>query len=80
VQLAGTRAYAQLSDRTQTARVIDLGYGGVGLEFNTMEELAATFEAVLHVPILPPVRVNLKPLYQVRTPSGHKRVGCAFVT
>jgi diguanylate cyclase (GGDEF)-like protein len=80
VQLAGTRAYAQLSDRTQTARVIDLGYGGVGLEFNSMEDLSATFEAVLHVPILPPVRVNLKPLYQINTPSGHKRVGCAFVT
>lgn len=80
VQLAGTRAYAQLSDRTQTARVIDLGYGGVALEFNSTEDMAAPFEAVLHVPILPPVRVNLKPLYQVRTPSGNKRVGCAFVS
>jgi diguanylate cyclase (GGDEF)-like protein len=80
VQLAGTRAYAQLSDRPQTARVIDLGYGGVGLEFNAIEEVSTAFEAVLHVPILPPVRVNLKPLYQVRTPSGNKRVGCAFVT
>ena len=72
MQLAGTRAYAQLSDRSQTARVIDLGYGGVGLEFNSMEDLSATFEAVLHVPILPPVRVNLKPLYQVRTSSGQQ--------
>ena len=80
VQLAGTRAYAQLTDRSQTARVIDLGYGGVALEFKSMEDLGATFEAVLHVPILPPVRVNLKPLYQVRTPSGQKRVGCAFVS
>jgi diguanylate cyclase (GGDEF)-like protein len=80
VQLAGTRAFAQLSDRPQTARVIDLGYGGVGLEFNSMEDLPATFEAILHVPILPPVRVNLKPLYQVRTLSGNKRVGCGFVT
>ena len=80
VLLAGTRAYAQLSDRPQTARVLDLGYGGVALEISSVEELSATFEAVLHVPILPPVRVNLKPLYQVRTPSGQKRVGCAFVT
>ena len=54
VQLAGTRAYAQLTDRSQTARVIDFGYGGVGLEFNSMDEISATFEAVLHVPILPP--------------------------
>ena len=60
--------------------MIDLGYGGVALEFKSMEELGATFEAVLHVPILPPVRVNLKPLYQVRTPSGQERVGCAFVS
>jgi diguanylate cyclase (GGDEF)-like protein len=80
VQLAGTRAYAQLTDRALTARVIDLGYGGVGLEFNSTDELSATFEAVLHVPILPPVRVNLKTLYQVRTISGNTRVGCAFVT
>jgi diguanylate cyclase (GGDEF)-like protein len=80
VQLVGTRAYAQLTGQPQTARVLDLGYGGVGLEVNGTEELAATFEAVLHVPILPPVRVNLKALYQVRTPSGNTRVGCIFVT
>jgi diguanylate cyclase (GGDEF)-like protein len=80
VQLAGTRAYAQLSHRSETARVIDLGYGGVALEFSSMDDLGGTFEAVLHVPILPPVRVNLRPLYQVRTPSGQKRVGCAFVS
>jgi len=80
VQLAGTRAYAQLTDRSQTARVLDLGYGGVALECSLMEELGATFEAVLHVPILPPVRVNLKRIYQVRAPSGQKRVGCAFVS
>jgi diguanylate cyclase (GGDEF)-like protein len=80
VLLAGTRAYAQFSDRPQTARVLDLSYGGVALEISAGEELAATFEAVLHVPILPPVRVHLKPLYQVRTPNGQKRVGCAFVT
>jgi diguanylate cyclase (GGDEF)-like protein len=80
VLLAGTRAYAQLSDRPQTARVLDLSYGGVALEIGSVEEITAAFEAVLHVPILPPVRVHLKPLYQVRTPSGQRRVGCAFVT
>jgi diguanylate cyclase (GGDEF)-like protein len=80
VQLAGKRAYAQLTDRTQTARVIDLGYGGVALEFSAIEELSATFEAVLHVPILPPVRVHLKRIYQVPSAGGQKRVGCAFVS
>ncbi len=80
VQLAGTRAYAQLTDRAQAARVIDLGYGGVALEFSPIEELGAAFEAVLHVPILPPVRVHLKRIYQVPTPNGQVRVGCAFVS
>jgi diguanylate cyclase (GGDEF)-like protein len=80
VQLAGTRAYAQLGTGGQTAQVLDLGYGGVALEFKSIEDLAAVFEAVLHVPILPPVRVNLRPLYQVVTATGSKRVGCAFVS
>jgi hypothetical protein len=69
-----------LTDRSQTARVIDLGYGGVALEFSSMEELGTTFEAILHVPILPPVRVHLKRIYQVPSAGGQKRVGCAFVS
>jgi hypothetical protein len=80
VQLVGTRAYAQFTSASQTARVLDLGYGGVGLELNPTNELPATFEAVLHVPILPPVRVTLKIVYQVRTESGNTRLGCSFVT
>ncbi len=79
IQLTGTRAYAQLGIGL-TAQVLDLGYGGVALEFKSIDDLAAVFEAVLHVPILPPVRVNLKPLYQVLTSAGNKRVGCAFVS
>jgi hypothetical protein len=35
---------------------------------------------VLHVPILPPVRVFLKKLYQVRVSGGQIRVGYAFVS
>jgi hypothetical protein len=80
VQLAGTRAYAQLGTAGQTVQVLDLGYGGVALEFKAVDELGVVFEAVLHVPILPPVRVNLKPLYQVALATGNKRVGCAFVS
>jgi hypothetical protein len=80
VQLAGKRAYAQLAGRSQPVRVIDLGYGGVALEFSLAENLASTFEAVLHVPILPPVRVHLRRIYQVLVPSGQTRVGCAFVS
>ena len=81
VALTGTRAYAQLTDNPkQTARVLDLGYGGVAFETNSAEELGPSFYAVLHVPILPPVRVSLKRLYQVRSTNGLTRTGCAFVT
>jgi len=81
VPLGGTRAYAQFAEAPQrNARVLDLSYGGVAFETAPSEELAATFYAVLHVPILPPVRVSLKKLYQIRTEGGQIRVGCAFVT
>ncbi len=81
VSLEGTRAYAQLADDPQkTARVVDLGYGGVALETGLADELGSRFSAVLHVPILPPVRVVLKKLYQIPTGNGRLRVGCAFVS
>jgi diguanylate cyclase (GGDEF)-like protein len=81
VLLTGTRAYAQLGENSKkTVRVLDLGYGGVSLATESSEELEGAFYAVLHVPILPPVRVNLKRLYQVRTAAGITRTGCAFVT
>ncbi|HZP32911.1 MAG TPA: diguanylate cyclase [Candidatus Acidoferrales bacterium] len=81
VSLAGTRAYAQLADNPQkTLRVIDLGYGGLALEMEGSEEIGSRFSAVLHVPILPPVRVVLKKLYQVPGARGQVRVGCAFVS
>ena len=81
VSLVGTRAYAQLADASQTtARVIDLGYGGLALELESSAEIGSRFSAILHVPILPPVRVLLKKLYQVPGNSGHVRVGCAFVS
>ena len=82
VSLAGTRAYAQLADDPKkTARVIDLGYGGLALEMESSEELGSRFAAVLHVPILPPVRVLLRKLYQVPGSTGQVlRIGCAFVS
>jgi diguanylate cyclase (GGDEF)-like protein len=82
VALVGTKAYAQLDDSTdRTARVVDLSYGGVALELSRPEEIGATFSAVLHVPILPPVRVSLRRIY-FRAGSGAEmaRIGCAFVT
>jgi diguanylate cyclase (GGDEF)-like protein len=81
VLLTGTRAYAELGENSKrTVRVLDLGYGGVSFATESSEDLETAFYAVLHVPILPPVRVNLKRLYQIRTAGGVTRTGCAFVT
>jgi diguanylate cyclase (GGDEF)-like protein len=83
VSLANTRAYASIGEGVEhTARVIDLGYGGVALETSRPESLGDQFHAVLHVPILPPVRVNLRRVYwsQGSGQAGPARVGCSFVT
>lgn len=81
VSLAGTKAYAILTDAGQkTAKVIDLSYGGVALLFEEMENLPAQFNAVLHVPILPPVRVILRTAYTLPVEGSRTRVGCAFVS
>src|SRR5579864_9195617 len=75
VSMTGTRAYAQLTDDPQrTARVIELGYGGLALEMDSAEELGARFSAVVHVPILAPMRVVLRKVYVVRVSSGQVRV------
>jgi len=81
VSLATTRAHALLSEKPEkTARVLDLSYGGVALEIDRQEQLGATFHAVLHVPILPPVRVSLRRVY-IKTLEGSKaRIGCSFVS
>jgi len=81
VSLAGTKAYAILSDLGgRTTTVLDLSYGGVALALEKPEELPNQFNAILHVPILPPVRVSLKKAYTKRAESGKSRVGCAFVS
>jgi diguanylate cyclase (GGDEF)-like protein len=80
VSMAGTNAYATLGEQsTRRARVLDLGFGGVAIELDVQEELPDNILAVLHVPILPPVRVNLKPVWSQRTTQG-VRVGCSFVS
>jgi diguanylate cyclase (GGDEF)-like protein len=81
VSLAGTKAHAVLSDIAQkTARVIDLSYGGVALLMDKADDLPEQFSAVLHVPILPPVRVVLKKVYVQRADGERVRVGCSFVS
>jgi diguanylate cyclase (GGDEF)-like protein len=81
VSLAGTKAHAILTEGSQkTAKVIDLSYGGVALQFDKPEDLPSQFNAVLHVPILPPVRVVLRKVHTLRTDGGRTRVGCSFVS
>jgi diguanylate cyclase (GGDEF)-like protein len=80
VSLVGTRAYAVLGDNPdKTARVLDLSYGGVALEMSPVDS-PATFSAVLHVPILPPVRVSLQKTYAQHAENKVTRIGCAFLS
>lgn len=81
VSMTGTNAYAVIGEQgIRRARVLDLGFGGVALELEGHEEIPESILAVLHVPILPPVRVNLKPVWFQRTAQGAYRIGCAFVS
>ena len=81
VSMAGTNAYAVLGEQGgKRARVLDLGFGGVAIEFDSQEDVPENLFAVLHVPILPPVRVNLKPVWKQQTAQGGTRVGCSFVS
>src|SRR6267154_2271052 len=80
VSMVGTNAYAAFGELgARRARVLDLGFGGVAIELEALEELPDNIVAVLHVPILPPVRVNLKPVWSQLSPQGF-RVGCSFVS
>jgi diguanylate cyclase (GGDEF)-like protein len=81
VSLAGTKANAALSEGSQkSAKVIDLSYGGVALQFEKMVDLPEQFNAVLNVPILPPVRVILRKAYAQPIDGGRVRLGCSFVS
>ena len=81
VSMAGTNAYAVIGEKgSRRARVLDLGFGGVALEFEQPEELPESILAILHVPILPPVRVFLRPVWSRRTKEGAFRLGCHFVS
>ncbi len=81
VSMVGTNAYAVLGDQSsERARVVDLGFGGVALDFPTAKGLPETLLAVLHVPILPPVRVNLKRLWTKQINADTVRVGCCFIS
>lgn len=80
VSLVGTRAHAVIGEKEEiTARVLDMSYGGVSLLVDRADALPAVFPAVLHVPILPPVKVSLRKAYVETTEGQQFRVGCAFL-
>ncbi len=81
VSLVGTRAYAVVrTNGEMSARVMDLSYGGVSLHVDPAIQLPVNFQAVLHVPILPPVKVNLRKVYEQTDANNVLRIGCAFVS
>jgi hypothetical protein len=47
---------------------------------DSTDALPENILAVLHVPILPPVRVHLKPIWSRKTDQGPVRIGCCFVS
>jgi diguanylate cyclase (GGDEF)-like protein len=78
----GTKAFAILiySSSKDIATVTDLSYGGVTLLLDDPDEVPIQFTAVLHIPILPPVRVVLRKVYKQRMFGGGARIGCSFVS
>ena len=81
VSMAGTNAYAVFSDQpSNRARVVDLGFGGVALDISAGGDIPDALLAILHVPILPPVRVNLKRVWTKQLNEEVVRVGCCFVS
>ena len=81
VSMSGTNAYALIGDAgTKRARVLDLGFGGVALELEAEEKIPESMAAILHVPILPPVRVSLRPVWSQTMDPGGYRIGFAFVS
>ncbi|HKV27948.1 MAG TPA: diguanylate cyclase [Candidatus Acidoferrales bacterium] len=81
VSLAGTHAYAVIAgNEKKSATVMDLCTGGLSLVVENAEDLSSPFFAVLHVPILPPLRVNLRKVYTRKIDNGRSQIGCAFVS
>lgn len=80
VSLLQTQAFAQFTaNGERKLRVLDISSGGVALESDAAFSPQEIFQAVLHVPILPAVRVKLKPVYLQKTAENRVRIGCAFV-
>jgi diguanylate cyclase (GGDEF)-like protein len=80
VPLTGTSAHLVCDDGPQTTvPVIDVSFGGIGLRVEDPDAFPAAFQAILHIPIQPPVSVSLRKSYTQCTTGTGARVGCVFV-
>jgi diguanylate cyclase (GGDEF)-like protein len=80
ISLAGKKAFATVGNGSELKlHVLDMSHGGVALEAEGGVNLADSFHAVLHVPILPATRVRLKKLYTRPGNGPQARVGCQFI-
>ncbi len=80
ISVVDARAYVVLVEgHVRVARVLDMSYGGLKLQFERETDLPEAFLAELRVPILPQMRVRLRRAYRT-LPGDHSMiVGCAFV-
>lgn len=78
--LNGVDAYAilRVNSHSLRGRLIDFGIGGVGMRIPMEAQLPQSFDADLHLQILPPVPVSLRTIYLGPDESEGRRVGCAF--
>ncbi len=79
VSVADARAYVVIVDsHARVARVLDMSYGGLKLQFERETDLPAEFLAELHVPVLPQMQVRLRRAYRSVSGDQSMIVGCAF--
>ena len=80
VLLTGTSAHLICSVGPQTTvPVIDVSYGGIALMVEDPDAFPEAFQAVLHIPIQPPLGVSLRTSYTKCITGTGTRVGCSFV-
>jgi len=79
ISLVDARAYVVVVEgHVRVARVLDLSYGGLKLQFERETDLPEQFQVELHVPVLPQMRVRLRRAYRSVPGDRSMIVGCAF--
>ncbi len=73
------RAIVFRGEQRIPARVLDMSFGGLALDFEEHWILPGEFRAELHVPVLPAGTIRLFPIYANLNERG-MRVGCRFPT